>query len=541
MSTEEVLNTPARRRRMPRALAGVGLVAVVGAGIGAYLGIHVVQGAGAGAAVGQPAARTNAVMADDPATGTIVMFGGQGKSANLNDTWIWDGSSWSPAHPSTSPPALSGAQMAYDPITRDLVLVGGHLETGAISNGPIACSSGSSGSASGHSGSSTGVIAPSDAQPAATPQPSGKPSTPVVVVPSCPVPDIENTATWLWNGSDWSKSAASTPSIGFGDATLATDPVSGRVTLLAAERFAVPDAPVVQPDIACPIPVPISPNGKPVIAEPNCPVFLPPAQSDWTWNGHAWIAHTLPAKDDLPLGAIGSPIVDDPVSGKLAVFVSMPIAIPVDCTADAPCVPGAAMGDACCSGTVSTWNGTTWQQTATFKRGPDLSGGVVVADPAAHDDVAFTADRQTWLWTGHWEQEHPANTPTTVSGAAAAFDATTSEVVLFGGFGTADHEQGLFDQTWTWDGSNWSMRAGTDGPSVKINVPQPGIEPPSRTCPALPTAPAGKPQPLIACAGGGTGNTGSGSRGEPGSVPGSSGIPTSGNDNVTGSGGVVAS
>ena len=75
-SEEDVANTPARRRRVPRALAGVGLVAVVGAGFGAYLGIHVVQGAGAGASLGQPPARTNAVMADDPATDSIVMFGG---------------------------------------------------------------------------------------------------------------------------------------------------------------------------------------------------------------------------------------------------------------------------------------------------------------------------------------------------------------------------------------------------------------------------------------------------------------------------------
>jgi hypothetical protein len=537
-SEEDVANTPARRRRVPGALAGVGLVAVVGAGFGAYLGIHVVQGAGAGASLGQPPARTNAVMADDPATDSIVMFGGQGKSASLDDTWIWDGSSWSQAHPSTSPPALGGAQMAYDPISHDLVLVGGQLETGAISNGPIACSSGSSGSTSGHSGSSTGSIPP--AEPAATPRPTGKPSTPIVVGPSCGVTDVENTATWLWNGSDWSKAAGTTPAIGFGAATLATDPLSGRVTLLAAERFEVPDAPVAQPDIACPIPVPISPNGKPVIAEPNCPVFIPPTQSNWTWNGHTWVAHAISAKDDLPLGAIGSPIVDDPVSGKLAVFVSMPIAIPVDCTADAPCVPGAATSETCCSGSVSVWNGTAWQQTATFKRGPDLSGGAVVADPAAHADVAFTADRQTWLWTGHWEHEHPSDAPMTVSGAAA-YDPTTSQVVLFGGFGTADHEQGLFDQTWTWDGSDWSMRAGTDGPSVTINVPLPVIEPPSSTCPAVPMAPAGKPQPLIACTGGSTGNTGTGATVEPGSVSGSAGIPTSGNGNDTGSGGVVAS
>ncbi len=68
------------RRPWPRALAGVGVVAVIGAGLGAYLGIRAVQGAGSAVATGQPPARTNGAMAFDAADGTVVLFGGEGKS-----------------------------------------------------------------------------------------------------------------------------------------------------------------------------------------------------------------------------------------------------------------------------------------------------------------------------------------------------------------------------------------------------------------------------------------------------------------------------
>src|SRR4029077_20885367 len=125
VNIEEPVSTPARRSPWPRALAGIGVVAVIGAGLGAYVGIRVVQGAGSGGASGQPPARTGAAMAFDAANGTVVLFGGNGRTHSLGDTWIWDGSAWTQAHPSKSPPALSGAQLTSAPVSHDLVVVGG--------------------------------------------------------------------------------------------------------------------------------------------------------------------------------------------------------------------------------------------------------------------------------------------------------------------------------------------------------------------------------------------------------------------------------
>jgi hypothetical protein len=68
-----------------------------------------------------PATRPSASgsMAYDAATGTIVLFGDDGS------TWTWDGSTWTRQAPPASPPGRSGASMAYDAAARNVVLFGG--------------------------------------------------------------------------------------------------------------------------------------------------------------------------------------------------------------------------------------------------------------------------------------------------------------------------------------------------------------------------------------------------------------------------------
>jgi cysteine-rich repeat protein len=73
-----------------------------------------------------PSARIGAAMAFD---GThVTLFGGSTTTsltgAPLADTWTWNGTSWSPASPATSPPAMAGAAAGYDPVRDELVLFG---------------------------------------------------------------------------------------------------------------------------------------------------------------------------------------------------------------------------------------------------------------------------------------------------------------------------------------------------------------------------------------------------------------------------------
>ncbi len=74
-----------------------------------------------------PDARTCPGMAYDPATGTVVLFGGQNTAGVVfGDTWTWDGVTWTQQFPAVSPPARSALQsMAYNPATETVVLFGG--------------------------------------------------------------------------------------------------------------------------------------------------------------------------------------------------------------------------------------------------------------------------------------------------------------------------------------------------------------------------------------------------------------------------------
>jgi hypothetical protein len=74
-----------------------------------------------------PSPRTGAGMAYDAATGTVVLFGGFADKTGLylNDTWTWNGTTWTKQAPAASPPAWAAAGTAYDAATRTVVLFGG--------------------------------------------------------------------------------------------------------------------------------------------------------------------------------------------------------------------------------------------------------------------------------------------------------------------------------------------------------------------------------------------------------------------------------
>ena len=72
-----------------------------------------------------PVSRTDAAIAYDPATRQVVLFGGDGITSFMDDTWTWNGGDWTQQHPANSPPARVGASLAYDAATGQLVLFGG--------------------------------------------------------------------------------------------------------------------------------------------------------------------------------------------------------------------------------------------------------------------------------------------------------------------------------------------------------------------------------------------------------------------------------
>jgi len=84
-----------------------------------------------GGAGDAPPPRWRHTLAYDSARQRVVLFGGmQGVDHRFDDTWEWDGAAWTELHPSVSPPPISRTAAAYDAMRAQVVLFGGWDEDG---------------------------------------------------------------------------------------------------------------------------------------------------------------------------------------------------------------------------------------------------------------------------------------------------------------------------------------------------------------------------------------------------------------------------
>lgn len=84
----------------------------------------------------EPAARYSHAMAYDPVNRRVILFGGYDSFFTLfDDTWAWDGRTWTRLAPATRPPARWGHALATDYNRGRVVMFGGSLSAGPISPG----------------------------------------------------------------------------------------------------------------------------------------------------------------------------------------------------------------------------------------------------------------------------------------------------------------------------------------------------------------------------------------------------------------------
>jgi len=93
-------------------------------------------------------------------------------------------------------------------------------------------------------------------------------------------------------------------------------------------------------------------------------------------------------------------------------------------------------------------------------------GFTVVEDASSHQLVLFggVGDYDnTWIWDGEsWNLAHPMTSPGGRFGASAAYDPETRTVMLFGG---RAEDGTLIHDTWAWNGSTWlDLDSGAGGP-----------------------------------------------------------------------------
>lgn len=83
-----------------------------------------------------PSVRGGHRMVFDAARGEVVLFGGGSSfgSATFNQTWTWDGTTWTQRTPATSPTARFEPGMVYDAARQEVVLFGGNSPSGLTSD-----------------------------------------------------------------------------------------------------------------------------------------------------------------------------------------------------------------------------------------------------------------------------------------------------------------------------------------------------------------------------------------------------------------------
>ena len=73
-----------------------------------------------------PPSRRSHGMAYDSARGVVVMFGGN-SAGFLDDTWEYDGTTWTEVLPAAKPPPREVMGMTYDPTSARVVMFGGRV------------------------------------------------------------------------------------------------------------------------------------------------------------------------------------------------------------------------------------------------------------------------------------------------------------------------------------------------------------------------------------------------------------------------------
>ncbi|WP_046227360.1 S-layer homology domain-containing protein [Paenibacillus dauci] len=169
-----------------------------------------------------PAGRTAPLMAYNPATGKVLMFGGYvgGSTNQLNDTWQWDGTNWQQLSPTNVPNRRSGGGMAYDPISQRIIMFGGDSPSGYL------------GDTWAWTGSNWQQLSPAhNPTPRGTPYMATDQTRNNIVLFGGITGSGRSNETWTWNGSDWIiQSPATLPSArNFGQMTY--DPVSGNLLM----------------------------------------------------------------------------------------------------------------------------------------------------------------------------------------------------------------------------------------------------------------------------------------------------------------------
>ncbi|MBK8976564.1 MAG: hypothetical protein IPM29_11660 [Planctomycetes bacterium] len=119
------------------------------------------------------------------------------------------------------------------------------------------------------------------------------------------------------------------------------------------------------------------------------------------------------------------------------------------------------------------WDGVTWTQRFPLNNPHVRRSHSMTYDAARQRVVMFGGyfqggpQNDTWTWDGtDWTPQAPANSPPPLAGHGLAYDSARQVVVLFGGL--IDNQFATSDQTWEWDGRDWSRARPAASPAGRF-------------------------------------------------------------------------
>jgi hypothetical protein len=170
----------------------------------------------------------------------------------------------------------------------------------------------------------------------------------------------------------------------------------------------------------------------------------------WVWDGVNWIQRT---PSTSPPGLIGAAMVYDSARARTVLF-------------------GGGLAAGAAPASTWEWDGNTWTLRSLAASPPARLWHAMAFDSARGVTVLFGGNNgsgvdlgDTWVFDGtSWTHLTPANSPSPRFGHAMAFDSVRNRVVLFGG-----RSNGMrMADTWEWDGSNWTQVSTSSAPSARF-------------------------------------------------------------------------
>ena len=344
-----------------------------------------------------PGPRQLSAMAYDDALGKIVLFGGNRGDllAADNETWTYDGTTWTQLSPTASPPARARHGLAYDSSRSKLVMFGGGgFDTKTYE----------------FDGTTWTALT-------LTPAPGARKTPAMAYAPGSGIVlyggNIGNSSvaysdTWVYNGA-WTQQALPLDPPGRSGALLTLDPVGGSLVLTGG----VTGAGDVYADVwelAAGGWTETTPRFSPPTAANAATAFdltaramfvfggfnLAVSNELWAFDGRTWTS-----EPSAPVGRYNHGMIYDSARGKFVVF-------------------GGCDDTAC---------------------------------PVAAANTTYELDPATFNWTpitGSWPASLARRNP------ALVYDETRHRTVMFGG---VDMTNAAVGDTWTYDGTTWTLLA----------------------------------------------------------------------------------